>query len=67
MADSIWVTSDNPRKEYVQQIFEDMRAGLTVPDKVHFIEERRLAIQKAIDEAQQGDIVLIAGKGHETY
>jgi len=59
-------TSDNPRSEDPLAILEDMKAG--VPDQEFaLIPDRREAIFKAIHEAQAGDIVVIAGKGHETY
>lgn len=59
-------TSDNPRTENPAQIFSDMEAGLAGYD-YEIIEDRRTAISKAVNEAQSGDVVLIAGKGHETY
>ncbi len=67
-ADVIVMTSDNPRSENPEQIFADMKAGINVQDH-HFYEihDRREAIKFAIAQAQQGDIVVIAGKGHENY
>ncbi|MDR1817264.1 MAG: UDP-N-acetylmuramoyl-L-alanyl-D-glutamate--2,6-diaminopimelate ligase [Puniceicoccales bacterium] len=64
-ADFAWATADNPRKEPQEQIFDDMRAGITAPEKVMFIEDRRHAIAAALDAADTGDTLLIAGKGHE--
>ena len=64
-ADEVWVTSDNPRSEPVQQIFDDMDARAS--SQLHFIDERRRAISLALDSACPGDCVLIAGKGHESY
>jgi UDP-N-acetylmuramoyl-L-alanyl-D-glutamate--2,6-diaminopimelate ligase len=70
-SDSILVTSDNPRTEDPLLILKDIEAGLTedgVPqDRYELIADRREAIRKAIEMASPGDVVLIAGKGHETY
>ena len=66
-ADQAWATADNPRGEPLAQIFTDMRTGVTAPEKVIFTEDRRRAISLALDAAQEGDCLLIAGKGHETY
>ncbi|AHV98383.1 UDP-N-acetylmuramoyl-L-alanyl-D-glutamate--2,6-diaminopimelate ligase [Paenibacillus sabinae] len=70
-SDHILVTSDNPRTEDPEAILKDIEAGL-VEDGVdtsryELIVDRREAIGKAIDVASPGDVVLIAGKGHETY
>lgn len=65
-ADRVCVTADNPRHEPLAQIFNDMRAGVTAPEKLAWIEDRRAAIAQAIAACQPGDCVLIAGKGHET-
>lgn len=70
-ADRIYVTSDNPRTEdpvsIVGQVAEGVRTHLR-DTSVMFVEvDRRTAIQQAIQEAQPGDVVLIAGKGHEDY
>ncbi|MEN8726115.1 MAG: UDP-N-acetylmuramoyl-L-alanyl-D-glutamate--2,6-diaminopimelate ligase [Lentimonas sp.] len=65
-ADQVFVTSDNPRSEEITQIFNDMRvAGNS--QKAEFIEDRKRAISIALDSAEPGDCVLIAGKGHEAY
>ncbi|MEM1221318.1 MAG: UDP-N-acetylmuramoyl-L-alanyl-D-glutamate--2,6-diaminopimelate ligase [Verrucomicrobiota bacterium] len=68
-ADSIVVTSDNPRAEPLKQIFDDMRSGFTEDQlsRVRFIDDRRNAISEALDLAGSSDCVLIAGKGHETF
>jgi UDP-N-acetylmuramoyl-L-alanyl-D-glutamate--2,6-diaminopimelate ligase len=66
-ADFAWATADNPRKEPLQQIFDDMRTGVTAPTRLRFVDDRRRAIALAFEYAQPGDCVLIAGKGHETY
>ena len=63
------LTSDNPRSEDAHQIIEDMMEGVEFTDriKVLSIENRKEAIRTACMVAQSGDIILIAGKGHETY
>src|SRR5690606_6376106 len=69
-ADETWVTSDNPRNEDPRQIINDIVAGMpaaTSGAAVHVEPDRARAIFEAIGNAQQGDVVLIAGKGHEDY
>jgi UDP-N-acetylmuramoyl-L-alanyl-D-glutamate--2,6-diaminopimelate ligase len=66
-ADFAFATADNPRSEALAQIFDDMRAGVTAPDKITWIDDRRRAISLALDMAKPGDCLLIAGKGHESY
>ncbi len=66
-ADFAFATADNPRNEPLTQIFEDMKAGMTAPQKMAWIEDRRRAISLALDMAKPGDSLLIAGKGHESY
>jgi UDP-N-acetylmuramoyl-L-alanyl-D-glutamate--2,6-diaminopimelate ligase len=66
-SDHAWATADNPRGEALGQIFADMQGGVTAPDRTTFVEDRRRAISLALDAAQEGDCLLIAGKGHETY
>lgn len=66
LSDFCIVTSDNPRKEDPEAIINDILAGMT--DKNHkVIVDRKEAIEYALDIAQPGDLVLLAGKGHETY
>ncbi|HRJ51662.1 MAG TPA: UDP-N-acetylmuramoyl-L-alanyl-D-glutamate--2,6-diaminopimelate ligase [Candidatus Thiothrix moscowensis] len=65
-ADVVIVTDDNPRSENPQQIFEDIMQGITNKAGVTFEHDRAKAIRLAIQQAQPGDTVLIAGKGHET-
>ena len=65
-ADYAIVTSDNPRKEDPWTIIEDITPSMT-PGKFEIVIDRKQAIRAAIDIAQPRDIVLIAGKGHETY
>ncbi|MDK1684521.1 UDP-N-acetylmuramoyl-L-alanyl-D-glutamate--2,6-diaminopimelate ligase [Acinetobacter terrestris] len=67
-ADVALITSDNPRTENPEQIFADMKAGIDFSAyTVHEIHDRREAIKFAVQNAQAGDIVVIAGKGHENY
>jgi UDP-N-acetylmuramoyl-L-alanyl-D-glutamate--2,6-diaminopimelate ligase len=63
------LTSDNPRDEEPQAILQDMVAGLTSEEmrRVLLIEDRASAIKTACTLAQAGDVVLVAGKGHEDY
>lgn len=63
-SDVVIVTSDNPRTEDPLKIIEDIKAGIT---GVRVIPDRREAIREAIREANEGDVVLLAGKGHEDY
>ncbi|QOR36222.1 UDP-N-acetylmuramoyl-L-alanyl-D-glutamate--2,6-diaminopimelate ligase [Clostridium sp. 'deep sea'] len=67
-ADNIIVTSDNPRTEDPKQIIEDICLGIRKHNTEFMVEVNRdKAIEYAINKAQKGDIILIAGKGHETY
>jgi len=68
-SDKVVLTSDNPRSENPEDILNDMRAGLNTAQmrKVVSITDRREAIKVAVMLSQPGDIILIAGKGHETY
>ena len=66
-ADRVIVTSDNPRTEDPVAILHDIRAGLHQPDAARWIVDRRTAIEAALSDAAPSDVVLIAGKGHETY
>ena len=80
LSDMVIVTSDNPRSERPEQIIEDIKRGIVLPaDRVgpkgqgpkatpHLsIVDRALAIERAVREARPGDLVLVAGKGHEKY
>jgi len=69
MSEKVVLTSDNPRSEYPREILRDMEAGLDIVEKVKTktIESRKEAIAHALNIANEGDIILIAGKGHETY
>ena len=68
-SDKVILTSDNPRDEDPQAIIDDMMAGLNAQQKkkVLTIVDRKEAIRTACMMAQKGDVVLVAGKGHETY
>jgi UDP-N-acetylmuramoyl-L-alanyl-D-glutamate--2,6-diaminopimelate ligase len=66
-ADFAFATADNPRREDLAQIFDDMRAGVTAPEKITWIDDRRRALSLALDMARPGDCLLVAGKGHEPY
>lgn len=70
LSDFVILTSDNPRFEEPLDILHDMEAGLDTPEsraKSISIVDRAEAIARAISEAAKGDVVLIAGKGHEDY
>ncbi|MDB4899834.1 MAG: UDP-N-acetylmuramoyl-L-alanyl-D-glutamate--2,6-diaminopimelate ligase [Gemmatimonadetes bacterium] len=64
-ADLAIVTSDNPRAEDPERILDDVEAGMQGPHER--IEDRRQAIARALRVARDGDVILLAGKGHETY
>jgi UDP-N-acetylmuramoyl-L-alanyl-D-glutamate--2,6-diaminopimelate ligase len=69
-ADEVWITSDNPRNEDPRHIIDDILAGTggAKSDRpVHIEPDRARAIFEAIGGAHHGDVVLIAGKGHEDY
>lgn len=66
-ADELWFTSDNPRSESPAAIIEDMLAGLPKAVHANTVIDRREAITRAVQSAAQGDLVVIAGKGHEAY
>jgi UDP-N-acetylmuramoyl-L-alanyl-D-glutamate--2,6-diaminopimelate ligase len=68
LSDLVVLTSDNPRGEDPLRIINDVLVGLQKSNVKYRVEpDRELAIANALDEAQPGDIVLLAGKGHETY
>ncbi|BFM48600.1 UDP-N-acetylmuramoyl-L-alanyl-D-glutamate--2,6-diaminopimelate ligase [Marinomonas sp. THO17] len=66
-ADDVWLTSDNPRTESVAQIFADAVEKIDTEACYHQQADRRLAIRQAVMSASPNDVILIAGKGHETY
>jgi UDP-N-acetylmuramoyl-L-alanyl-D-glutamate--2,6-diaminopimelate ligase len=67
LADRIIVTDDNPRGEDGDRIVEQIVAGLRFPQRATVERDRAAAIALAIASARAGDVVLVAGKGHETY
>jgi UDP-N-acetylmuramoyl-L-alanyl-D-glutamate--2,6-diaminopimelate ligase len=66
LADVVVLTTDNPRNEDPESIIEEIRAGMAGPAKVVVEPNRRTAIAGALRAARPGDIVVVAGKGHET-
>ena len=66
-ADRVVLTSDNPRDERPGEILAQILAGIPGHDEVQVIENRAEAIATAVGEAAAGDVVLLAGKGHEDY
>src|SRR6185436_15118810 len=69
LADYTLITSDNPRKEDPEKIAKDVVSGYRSvrPDRCDIELDRKRAIEHIVDKAAEGDAVLIAGKGHETY
>ncbi len=67
LADRVVLTSDNPRSEDPAAIAAEAAGGFRRPEEVTVELDRRLAIARAVREAREGDVVVIAGKGHETY
>ncbi len=73
LSDVVVITSDNPRSEEPQRIIEEISRGIAAGDQtgrspdVFAIVDRREAIERAIERAEPGDLLLIAGKGHEKY
>ena len=67
-SDKVIVSSDNPRSEDPEEIIKDVMAGIEGSDvPVETIADREEAVRHAIMTAQPGDMILLAGKGHETY
>ena len=67
LADVVIVTNDNPRSEDLEQILADIKQGMTAPELIQTQPDRRQAIAAAIAQAKPGDVVLVAGKGHEAW
>ena len=66
-ADCVVITSDNPRSENPQHIIDAIVNGISNKNQIHIEPLREIAITYAIHHAGEKDIILIAGKGHETY
>ncbi|MGB8692064.1 MAG: UDP-N-acetylmuramoyl-L-alanyl-D-glutamate--2,6-diaminopimelate ligase [Steroidobacteraceae bacterium] len=67
LADTLYLTDDNPRGEDPAAIVAEILAGLSAPQRALVQHDRAAAISAALAAAQAGDVVLIAGKGHEDY
>lgn len=69
LSDKVLLTSDNPRDEEPEAILKDMQGGVSAANKKKVLvnSDRREAIRTAVQLAQRGDIILVAGKGHEKY
>jgi len=65
-ADRVYVTSDNPRSEEPGSIIAEVLAGIAEPERVVVEPDRRAAIEKAVMELEEGELLVVAGKGHET-
>ena len=66
LADSVVITDDNPRRENPFNIIEDIFCGIGNPDAIYVNRDRAQAIAHAIGLSREGDVILVAGKGHET-
>jgi UDP-N-acetylmuramoyl-L-alanyl-D-glutamate--2,6-diaminopimelate ligase len=66
-ADHVVITSDNPRSEAPDEIIAAIAGGLEHPENAMLLKDRAAAIAWTIKEARRNDVILIAGKGHETY
>jgi len=67
-SDLVYITSDNPRTEDPLKIIQEIELGVKpTGTEFHSISDRRQAIYRAVAAAKSGDVVIIAGKGHETY
>ncbi len=67
LCDAIILTDDNPRNEDPDRIIQDILAGLEHPERAQILRNRADAIRQAIAQSQPGDLILISGKGHESY
>ncbi|NNE35142.1 MAG: UDP-N-acetylmuramoyl-L-alanyl-D-glutamate--2,6-diaminopimelate ligase, partial [Rhodothermales bacterium] len=67
LADRVIVTNDNPRTEDPERIFADIRSGMSRPEDAIWQQDRAVAIREGIQTASRSEIVVVAGKGHETY
>ncbi|MBN2144457.1 MAG: UDP-N-acetylmuramoyl-L-alanyl-D-glutamate--2,6-diaminopimelate ligase [Candidatus Aureabacteria bacterium] len=67
LADYVYLTSDNSRWEETSSILEDIKKGMGSNGPFFCSEDRQTVINQVIEDGQEGDVILIAGKGHETY
>ena len=67
LADRVLLTNDNPRSEAADVILEEIQAGMARPEAVRVMPDRAAAIHYAVGQAGPGDLVLVAGKGHEDF
>jgi len=67
LADELYITDDNPRGEDPERIVEDILGGLKHPERARVQHDRAASIAAALAAAAAGDVVLVAGKGHEDY
>ena len=67
LSDHSIITSDNPRFEDPVEIINEILKGITTGDNFEVVENREDAIKRGIEFSREGDILLICGKGHETY
>jgi UDP-N-acetylmuramoyl-L-alanyl-D-glutamate--2,6-diaminopimelate ligase len=67
IADVVFITDDNPRTENPRAIIDDILEGIEMNENVRIIYDRQEAITEAVKSAGQGDVILVAGKGHEQY
>jgi UDP-N-acetylmuramoyl-L-alanyl-D-glutamate--2,6-diaminopimelate ligase len=67
LADRLVLTNDNPRGEAPDAILQEILAGMAHPGDARVIADRAEAIRHAVAQARPGDLVLVAGKGHEDY
>ncbi|UUM31097.1 UDP-N-acetylmuramoyl-L-alanyl-D-glutamate--2,6-diaminopimelate ligase [Vibrio japonicus] len=67
LADQVILTDDNPRSESPQRIVNDMLEGMSQPEKAVVEHDRFKALQHAVSQGSEDDIILLAGKGHEDY
>ena len=67
LADDVWLTSDNPRHEDPAAIVRAIQSGMIAPERVEVELDRSRAIRRAVSEAGPNDVILLAGKGPETY
>ena len=66
-SDLFWITNDNPRSEDPLGIIHEIQKGIRKDASFRIQLDRKVAIEEAIMEAKKGDVVVIAGKGHEQY